>query len=235
MTIPTDDDSSTDRAERLRRSWDANADAWRDAVRDHQIESREMATDAAVVGAVLDATPDRVLDVGCGEGWLCRSLAEHGVEAVGVDGSAPLIEAARERGGGSFYVASYAEMADDPGRLGEAYDVVVCNFALLDEDLQPLLRALRTLCVPSGRLVVQTVHPWAACGDQPYADGWRTEDFQGFDTSFEEPMPWYFRTMASWVATLREAGWPLHAVREPRHPDTGDPLSLLLTCTPSTA
>jgi 2-polyprenyl-3-methyl-5-hydroxy-6-metoxy-1,4-benzoquinol methylase len=190
-----------------------------------------VATDAAVLGAVLEAEPTCVLDVGCGEGWLCRALSEHGVDAMGVDGAAPLIDAAQERGDGSFYTYSYAELIDNPDRLGTGYDVVVCNFALLEEDLRPLLTTLHALCASTGRLVVQTVHPWAACGDQPYADGWRTEDFQEFEGSFEEPMPWYFRTLESWIATLREADWRLQAIREPRHPDTGDLLSLLITCT----
>ena len=160
---------------RLRNSWDANADAWCDAVREGRIESRRKATDEAVLRAVLRVDPARVLDVGCGEGWLCRALARRGVETVGVDGSEPLIKAARERGGGTFYACSYAEIADDPDRLGRGYDVVVCNFALLDETLRPLLEALHALCAPTGRLIVQTVHPWAACEDRPYTDGWRTD------------------------------------------------------------
>ena len=230
MAAPTENNSPDAPSNRLRQSWDANADAWCDAVREGRIESRRKATDEAVLRAVLRGAPTRVLDVGCGEGWLCRALARRGTEAVGVDGSVPLIKAARERGGGTFHACSYAEIADDPDRLGRGYDVVVCNFALLDKTLRPLLEALHVLCAPTGRLIVQTVHPWAACEDRPYTDGWRTEDFRGFGEAFDEPMPWYFRTLASWVDTLHGANWLLEALREPSHPDTGDPLSLLLTC-----
>ena len=28
--------------------------------------------------------------------------------------------------------------------------------------------------------MIQTVHPWGACGDEPYRDGWRLETFDGF-------------------------------------------------------
>lgn len=230
MTPPTDDGPEDGRADRLKQSWVANADAWRDAVRERRIESQEVATDAAVLGAVLDADPTRVLDVGCGEGWLCRVLAEGDVEAVGVDASEPLIDAARGRGGGPLHVASYAEIADDPIRLGSAYDVIACNFALLDEELQPLLRALHALCTPAGRLVIQTVHPWTACGNQSYTDGWRTEDFRDLGGAFDEPMPWYFRTLGSWIAALHKADWQIRALNEPRHPKSGTLLSLLLTC-----
>jgi 2-polyprenyl-3-methyl-5-hydroxy-6-metoxy-1,4-benzoquinol methylase len=73
--------------DRLRRSWVANAPAWVDAVRGQRIESRCLVTDAAIVEAVLDQQPSTVLDLGCGEGWLARALASHGIEVTGVDAS----------------------------------------------------------------------------------------------------------------------------------------------------
>ena len=50
------------------RSWERNAAAWTEAVRERRIASRRAGTDAAIVGAVLDASPASVIDVGCGEG-----------------------------------------------------------------------------------------------------------------------------------------------------------------------
>src|SRR5687768_10081670 len=120
--------------DRLTESWTTNAAAWTRAVRDGQIASRRLATDAAVVDAVAARRPRRVLDVGCGEGWLARALGERGIEATGVDASPPLIDAARALGGGTFAVLDYAEAARAPERLGGPYDAAVCNFALLDED-----------------------------------------------------------------------------------------------------
>ena len=40
---------------------------------------------------------DRVLDVACGQGVLCRALAATGIEATGVDAAIDLIRAARDR------------------------------------------------------------------------------------------------------------------------------------------
>lgn len=215
----------------LCRSWNANAAAWTQAVRGGAIASRRLATDAAVVRAVngLSPRPRRVLDLGCGEGWLARALAAEGAEVVGVDGSAPLIEAARAAGGGTFLHLDYALLAADPSRAGSRFDAVCANFALLDDDPAPLLRALRETVVPEGHLVIQTLHPLAA--GEPYRDGWRTEDFRGFggEPAGWSPMPWYFRTLSSWLTLLRHAGWHLIDLHEPRHPDTGAPLSLLLT------
>ena len=221
----------TDEAARLLHSWHDNADAWTAAVRSGAIESRRLATDAAILAAVLDRRPRKVLDLGCGEGWLVRTLAKQGVAAIGVDGAAPLVEAA-SRAGGSFLRLRYAELIAAPERCGENFDLVVANFALLEEKILPLLRALRRIMSADGWLLVQTLHPLAA--GPPYEDGWRTEDFSGFGQGAWTPMPWYFRTMGSWLGVLRDGGFALQALREPAHPQERRPLSLLLEARVST-
>jgi SAM-dependent methyltransferase len=200
----------------LRRSWIANADSWTHAVRDRKIESRRLGTDAAILEAVLDQRPQTVLDLGCGEGWLARALAEHGIRVTGVDASPALIEAARERGGGEFHVRAYDQLD-----LG-AFDVVVANFSLFDEHMQPLLASLRAM---TKRLVVQTMHP--AFIDPPYEDGWRVETFAAMEGEWPEPMPWYRRTLASWLRLFRESGFTMEEIREPLHPERRQPLSIV--------
>ncbi|HEX2121214.1 MAG TPA: methyltransferase domain-containing protein [Thermoanaerobaculia bacterium] len=204
--------------DRLRRSWIANAAAWRDAVRERRIESRRVATDAAIVDAVLAQQPRTVLDLGCGEGWLARALAAHGVQVTGVDASPDLVAAAQEQGGGTFQVLAYDELAT----LGARYDVAVANFSLLEEDLQPLA------ALAADTLIIQTVHP--ASIEEASRDGWRVETFAAMEGEWREPMPWYFRTIASWVATLAENGWSVTETREPLHPETQRPLSVIFIC-----
>ena len=41
---------------------------------------------------------ERILDLGCGDGFLTRRIAESGANVVGVDASPEMIAAARERG-----------------------------------------------------------------------------------------------------------------------------------------
>lgn len=214
----------------LRRSWDANAAPWTDAVRSGAIASRRAGTDAAVLDAVGAHGPGRVLDVGCGEGWLARALSARGFAVEGIDGSAALIEAAARSGGGTFRRLGYDDAAADPSQLGGPFDTIVCNFALLGETLSPLLAALRTAVAPGARLVIQTVHPIAASAGEPYADGWRTERFEAFGTGEWREMPWYFRTFAGWLAEIHRAGWHVVECREPLDPATARPLSLLLIC-----
>lgn len=213
---------------RLQRSWRANAEGWTRAVREQRIASRRAGTDAAIVDATVRTRARRVLDLGCGEGWLARALSAGGCEIVGVDGSPELIAAARAGGGARFEVATYDELASRTAELG-AFDAVVFNFALLDADLDTPLRAARALLRTPGILLVQTVHPWVARGDAPYLDGWRVETFADFGDGFSEPMPWYFRTLSSWLAAIRANGFAIDALAEPTDASGAGPLSLLIS------
>ncbi len=55
-------------------SWAANAAPWIALLQGKGIASRQI-TNPAIVNAISRYRPDSVLDVGCGEGWLCRALA----------------------------------------------------------------------------------------------------------------------------------------------------------------
>jgi 2-polyprenyl-3-methyl-5-hydroxy-6-metoxy-1,4-benzoquinol methylase len=210
----------------LLQSWHHNARAWIDAVRSGSIESRRQVTDQAILMAVMGRQPERVLDLGCGEGWLLRVLTERGITAVGVDGDATLVEAARTAGSPQVYLASYEALADAKVDIGRDYDLICANFALLHQDIIPLLSAMNALLAPGGALVIQTLHPWtAAAGD--YQDGWRSETFAGF-TGQWQPMPWYLRTLSSWFNALDMAGFQLVGLQEPQHPQSPVPQSLLM-------
>jgi 2-polyprenyl-3-methyl-5-hydroxy-6-metoxy-1,4-benzoquinol methylase len=71
MAAPLNQDQSSEA--RIVESWHANAQPWVSAVRSGQIASRQLATDAAIIDAVLSQSPALVLDIGCGEGWLARA------------------------------------------------------------------------------------------------------------------------------------------------------------------
>jgi 2-polyprenyl-3-methyl-5-hydroxy-6-metoxy-1,4-benzoquinol methylase len=209
----------------LLHSWHRNAAAWTQVVRDALLESRRLATDQAIIDAVLDGRPASVLDIGCGEGWLVRALAARGLRAMGVDAVPALIERAREAGG-PFAVASYEDII--AGKLAQCAETLVCNFSLLGKaSVEQLLAALPSLLEANGRLIVQTVHPWVACGGEPYVDGWRLEHWAGLEATFPAPAPWYFRTLASWMALFTATGWYVRELREPLQPQTGRPASVV--------
>ena len=213
--------------EKVVDSWHTNATPWTSAVREQRIESRRLVTDRAIVDAVMSRKPESVLDLGCGEGWLVRALSAQGVQRViGVDVVPSLVEQARAAGGGEFHVASYEAIARD--ELHVTVDVAVANFALIGKEaVDALIRWTPSLLRSGGTLIVQTLHPVIACGDLPYKDGWRVGSWSGFSDDFTDPAPWYFRTLETWVGLIASSGLMLTEMREPIHPTTNKPASVL--------
>jgi SAM-dependent methyltransferase len=88
--------------------------------------------------------PARVLDLGCGSGLpTARQLVDAGIEVVGVDESAVMLELSAQQAPGGHYVhRDMREIAD----LGE-FDAAVVFFALImlpRRDIAPLLAQLRS-------------------------------------------------------------------------------------------
>jgi 2-polyprenyl-3-methyl-5-hydroxy-6-metoxy-1,4-benzoquinol methylase len=118
----------------------------------------------------------RVLDVGCGDGFLATRLAERIPDVTAVDLDAPVLQRARAR----FADAPIRWVHDDimTAELpSAAFDAVVSNAALHHvEDTRAALRRFAGLVTPGGTLAVVTfVRPslrnglwhltsWTACG-----------------------------------------------------------------------
>jgi 2-polyprenyl-3-methyl-5-hydroxy-6-metoxy-1,4-benzoquinol methylase len=222
----------TARSEALAASWNENAANWTAAVREGLIPSRQAGTDEAILAAITKHQPARFLDVGCGEGWLVRRVVQAiGCEAVGVDGTAQLVQDARRADPQNRYeVITYRRLMDGAADLGAAFDVIAFNYALFDEQTPELLTAVQRYLSSDGVIIIQTIHPWAAAPEGQYRDGWRHEDFAAFKNQDWAAMPWFCRTLASWHGVVRAAGLVVLELSEPAAESGGLPLSLLLSC-----
>ena len=215
-------------------SWHQNAEAWTHAVREDYIESRLLVTNRAIVDEVLTCHPQSVLDLGCGEGWLARAIAAKDIRVLGVDAVPALIAQSQASGGARYLVSDYQEIIGGKLQQERPFEVIVCNFSLFGQtSVELLLRYLPQLLSRSGHLVIQTIHPVIASINQTYCDGWRTGSWNGFSQEFVNPAPWYFRTIGSWVRLLQSSGFALVNLREPIHPQTQQPTSLILAGTPT--
>jgi 2-polyprenyl-3-methyl-5-hydroxy-6-metoxy-1,4-benzoquinol methylase len=103
--------------------------------------------------------PAQIADVGCGLGWssIAMALAYPTVRVDGLDLDAPSIELARqnaEESGVSDRVSFAVRSADEP-RLSGRYDLVTV-FEAFHDMARPVavLRALRGLLAPGGRIVI---------------------------------------------------------------------------------
>ncbi|MDY6898877.1 MAG: class I SAM-dependent methyltransferase [Cyanobacteriota bacterium] len=209
-------------------SWNNNASAWINTIENEEIESRKLVTNQAIIDAVISYSPTSIIDIGCGEGWLTRELTTKGIEAWGVDGVDKLIKKAQLINCGKFLVASYEDIIHR-NKIDIQFDAAVCNFSLLGkETVDNLIHSIPSLLKNKQLLFIQTLHPVMGCGELPYVDGWREELWNSFKSEFKQAAPWYFRKLETWINLLNNSGFNILECREPIHPKTHKPTSIIL-------
>jgi len=118
-----------------------------------------------------DVNGRRVLDAGCGEGYLARWLAARGAHVTGIDLSARLIALARAKDpGGSidYQVADLSQpLPDAAGRFDAAASYLVLNDV---RDFRGFAATLAASLAPGGRLVLALNNPYSAVTDRHVTD-----------------------------------------------------------------
>ena len=216
------------RSNEILQSWEANAGAWMATIDNHELESRRLVTNDAIINTVLRRCPKKVLDLGCGEGWLSRELRKNGLQVWGSDAVQSFIDTAIERDGGFYFRYSYEEIIAGQHRLPVPFDVIVINFALIDKDnTESLIQYLPQLLKQDGLVFIQTLHPLNIIKTGEYISGWKEGSWQGMKQPFVKPYNWYFRTMEDWMELFNQSGFKLLQLKEPFHPVTKQPLSII--------
>lgn len=147
------EDSST-------RSWESVADEW--VMHADNNDYRNDFLMPLTLEMLGDVKGLDILDLGCGEGGYTRELTRRGARVVSVDGSARMIEVARERAiaaqlPATFLCANASRMTEVSGNR---FDLALATMSLMDvEDyagaMQETVRVLR----PGGELLMSITHP----------------------------------------------------------------------------
>jgi 2-polyprenyl-3-methyl-5-hydroxy-6-metoxy-1,4-benzoquinol methylase len=123
---------------------------------------------------------DRLLDVACGQGVLCRAAAKTGVRAVGIDMAASLIDAANQRRE-DFSLETYAQgdarnLGACPAVQSGGFDAAACVLAIANiTPLSPVWQGIVAALKPGGRLAVVLLHP---CFRIPKKSSWQWDQQQ---------------------------------------------------------
>jgi 2-polyprenyl-3-methyl-5-hydroxy-6-metoxy-1,4-benzoquinol methylase len=219
----------------IQANWNLNADRWDAGYDENGDRNRRYQSDEPMLELLGDVTGQRVLDVGCGNGYLCRKLARQGASVTGVDLSDRFLQIAREHEakeplGITYHHASVAEM----GCLPDAhYHKAVSNYVLMDvRDLDGALQHVFRALQPGGCFVVVISHPCFSCGPGgwviPAPDSPRREDRFAFrvDGYFHrgpvlsqwgelDPVIGYHRPLRDYWSAFTAAGFTVDGFEEP--------------------
>ena len=116
------------------RHWDGNSAGWIAGVRGGCDKYREYVNNPAFFSMLGSIEGMRIIDIGCGEGYNTRKLAERGASVVGVDISEKLIEAASELEAKQQLGIEYHQISGDDLSMfaDKSFDAVVSTMALMD-------------------------------------------------------------------------------------------------------
>jgi SAM-dependent methyltransferase len=175
--------------------------------------------------ALLPPPGRLTLDVGCGEGRVSRDLKARGHAVEGCDGSATMIELAREAD--PSIPAQVADAAALPFASGSA-DLVVSFMVLHDvDDLEGAVKEAARVLSPRGRYCVAIVHPINSAGhfateelESPFVmEGSYLEEHRTKDTAERDGLSVTFHSMhrplESYFRAFAAAGFVVETLREP--------------------
>ncbi|MBK8176813.1 MAG: methyltransferase domain-containing protein [Rhodospirillales bacterium] len=147
---------------------------------------------------------ERVLDLGCGDGALTERIAASGVQIIGVDSSAAMVDAARARG-------LDARVGD--GRslaFVAAFDAVFTNAAMhWMGDLDAVCRRVFRALAPGGRFIGE----FGAAGNVASVVAALDDVLQRQGVDLTALNPWVFPTEAEFRAILQTAGFEIDFVK----------------------
>jgi SAM-dependent methyltransferase len=110
---------------------------------------------AAIDGFVRQS--DRILDVGCGTGWLTLELAKRSRNVVGQDLASDVMSAMQQTHPGVRWIGGDILTAD----VGEPFDAITCLETISHvDDQQKFADRLVDLLVPGGMLVLTSQNPY---------------------------------------------------------------------------
>ena len=161
---------------------------------------------AGGVMQLLAAQPgERVLDLGCGDGVLTEQLLRAGCKVLGVDSSAPLIEAAKARGLPAFVVSGEALSFD------HEFEAVFSNAALhWMRDADAVITGVYRALAAGGRFVAEmggqgnVARIRAAVGEALAR--------RGIDVASTGRDPWYFPSVPEYSDKLERAGFRVRSI-----------------------
>lgn len=128
--------------------------------------AREFVLDRPMIQRLERRQIGRALDVGCGEGRFCRIMRARGIDAVGIDPTQALLDAARTRDPGGDYRLGRAEALEFSDG---SFDLVVSYLTLIDiADFRAAIREMSRVLAPRGTLLIANLTSFTS----GWAKGW---------------------------------------------------------------
>ncbi|MBW4622017.1 MAG: class I SAM-dependent methyltransferase [Cyanosarcina radialis HA8281-LM2] len=221
--------------EEVKEFWDRVAEDWEIQVGDDGDNNRLLNSDPVLWQFLGDVRGFRVLDAGCGTGYLTRKLVQNDALVTGVDISPKMLEIARRKSieaglNIEYHVDSCSQLKSC---RDASYDTIVSNYVLMDiPDLEATIKSFNRVLKPKGTAVLVFSHP---CFPQGKAIAIEPDELVLYEWSFsyfkrqkciEKPWGhfksefiWFHRPLSDYWKAFKSFGFDIIDFEEPRITD----------------
>jgi len=172
--------------------FDRNADQW---ARQEPLILSDFTARPFVLQELAPVNGTHLLDLGCGEGYVARLVAQAGAASIfGIDISGEMVERARQAAGGApcqmtFVSGNAANFQNFPRKDFDRVIAVFMVSYLSCADMTAVFRTVRSRLAPGGRFIFTVPHPFLPYIrplEKPvYFDPQGRDYFAGVDQSYE--------------------------------------------------
>ena len=147
-------------------------DRWAEQGRDTEIEREHVDVARQVIAAMQLRPGERVLDLGCGNGWATRLIAQAnaGVQAIGVDASAKMIARAEALHSltirARYEVGTFEKLDFKDGHFDRVFSMEALYYAA---DLAQAIRECFRVLKPGGSIETLVDYYAESVGSEPWA------------------------------------------------------------------
>ncbi|WDZ57672.1 class I SAM-dependent methyltransferase [Paenibacillus polymyxa] len=220
-----------DTEEAIRR-WNVHAENFTAKYTEEGDRSREVLLNPALQACMGPLGGKKVLDAGCGEGYLSRKMVRAGAWVEAVDYSTEMLRLAKERTPSAMGITYHHGNLERLEMFGDqSFDLIVSNMVIQDlEDYEQAIAEMRRLLVPGGRFIFSILHPCFQTPDSGWVKDeagkklhWKVNRYfsegaleQDMPYDQEEKFLYFHRTLSSYVQTIIETGLLLEGMVEPK-------------------
>jgi SAM-dependent methyltransferase len=220
----------------MQQAWDKNAELCDAKYGEYGDAYRQYIFNPALFPMLGELKGKRVLDAGCGAGYLSRLMTKQGAQVTGIDLSKKFIEIAKRYETQNLLGIKYeqGDIADLSQFRSESFDLAVSVYVLCDTlDCEKAIHEIARVLIPGGDFIFLIAHPcfeWQAGGwERIPKDSQRSEDRPYFkvDQYFRRgtlecqwgnlsPLLTFHRPLSDYFHFLNQSGFLVKDLVEPR-------------------
>ncbi len=205
-----------------KREWQKNAGFWIKIIRHNLDPYRLKVTNRAVCQIFKKGVKMKILDAGCGEGYLCRLLAQKGHYLTGLDFCPQFIESARQLEkkrplGIKYLVKDFRKT----GLAAASFDAVVCHQTIHEiNNPQKAFQEFSRLLKKGGKLILLFLHPCFDTPPEKYFEKVKIKKSSYLVSGLKSPAAYFYLhlPLSEWVSLLIKNGFLIKEIKEPRPP-----------------